>query len=215
MNSNIISLTYLLILTPKLKLLKLDNYFWKLILIKYFSNNYKKTKDYILEYKKNKQLNKIIKIFNYECNNDDLEKYTTIAYKINIKLIPTEIGILKNLISFQIYTSYINLIPNEIGLLINLKYFTMNHSYIKTLPKNIGLLINLKHMYLGYNKLEFVPKTIGLLINLKILSVKQNKLKTLPSEINLLYKLELIYINDNKEDLKNIFLPKFQNLFFN
>jgi Leucine-rich repeat (LRR) protein len=209
MNSNLISLLYLL--TPKTKLLKFDNYFWKLILIKYFKDNYKKSKNYILEYKKNYDLDKIIKIFDYDCDNNDLKQITEIFSDHNdgyfLTKFPTELALLTNLKSIEICQN-IKYIPSNISLLINLENFLINYSQIKTIPTKIGLLTNLKNLYLGFNKLKFIPSNIGFLVNLIVFSVRNNRLKNLPSQINLLGKLEKVFIINNKVKLDYIFSEK-------
>lgn len=108
----------------------------------------------------------------------------------NIKLIPSEIGLLANLIKLNLSGNRIASIPSEIGFLNQLSTLDLSHNKITFLPTEIGKLTDLQEIHLEGNRLTSLPTEIGLLINLKVLIANSNNLASIPQEVGHLKKLE-------------------------
>jgi Leucine-rich repeat (LRR) protein len=204
MNYNILSLSFLLIKYPKSKLLNFDNYFWKLILIKYFNANLKLNKK---NYKLDFQIyNNLIKFFfNYIENINNIFKLKNIEiYNNYLYLIPKEIKYLTNLEKFIIPYNKIKILPRELFNLNNLIIIDCACNHIKFISTHIGNLNNLEVLWLSFNKLTKLPTEIGLLLNLS-----NNNLKNIITEINLLVNLKDFRISQNPE---LDFIPDISNL---
>jgi hypothetical protein len=207
MNCNII---LNIIIFNKSKLFKIDNYWFKLLNIKYFKNYYLKIKleNYYLIYRTAFILNKI------NCKSDNIFDETGLFINgdetglfINgfgkLGFIPNEIGLLYKLKTLGIRSMNFKIwfLPNEIGNLINLKKIYISNEKIKILPKTIGNLINLEVLHLSDNKLRFIPSTIGNLIRLRSLTLERNPLEYLVSELGNLVNLEYFTLNASNANL--------------
>jgi Leucine-rich repeat (LRR) protein len=115
----------------------------------------------------------------------------------NFKVLPNEIGELKNLIALDISSIKITTLPNTIGKIKNLKSLEAHFCKLNRLPESIGDLEKLEYLNLGYNKIEELPKSIKKLTQLKELKLSNNNLKELPSEIGDLSSLELLELANN------------------
>lgn len=113
------------------------------------------------------------------------------------KVLPNEIGELKNLTTLNI--PFIDLIslPNTIGNLKKLKNLDARFSELIRLPESIGDLEKLEYLDIGFNKIEHLPKSIKNLTQLKKLNLNNNNLKELPSVIGDLSSLEILELANN------------------
>lgn len=89
------------------------------------------------------------------------------------------------------YKNDINLhsIPTNIGLLINLIVLNVGSNHLKSLSSELGLLVNLNQLFLSDNKLLCLPNEIGLLIDLNEIDISNNLIHYLPIEMKKLTKL--------------------------
>ena len=115
----------------------------------------------------------------------------------NLKVLPNEIGELKNLIALDISYIKITTLPNTIGKIKNLKSLDAHSCKLTRLPESIGDLGKLEYLDLGYNKIEELPKSFQKLTRLKELKLNNNNLKELPTEIGNLSSLELLELANN------------------
>ena len=101
---------------------------------------------------------------------------------INSECIPSEIGLLKNLMQLSFLDPKGNLvgsIPTEIGRLTNLEslIFLSAVNLVGTIPTEIGRLTNLSALSLSFNKVVgSIPTEIGLLTRLTDLTISGPKL---------------------------------------
>jgi leucine-rich repeat protein SHOC2 len=100
----------------------------------------------------------------------------------------------------------IKLIPTDISLLKNLLQIAIENNKIKYIPTKIGLLNKLNSLYISNNKLSSIPTEIGLLNELICLYFSNNKLKSI--HIDFSNKLDNIIIDKSQvllisEELKN------------
>jgi len=123
-----------------------------------------------------------------------LETSLDLSY-IHLKILPPEIGSLRNLQRLYLHNNQIETLPPEIGSLSNLRELSLSNNKIETLPPEIGLLSNLQELSLSNNKIETLPPEIGLLSNLQELHLDNNKIETLPPEIGSLSNLRELYLD--------------------
>lgn len=132
--------------------------------------------------------------------NKSIKKLTNLE-KIEIsgsfKVLPEEIGDLKNLTTLNIPSIKISTLPNTIGKLKKLTTLKASFCELISLPESIGDLEKLEYLDLGYNKIENLPKSIHKLIHLKELILNNNNLGELPSSIGNLSSLELLELANN------------------
>lgn len=129
---------------------------------------------------------------------DSLEK---INLYDNVKLVgslPTELGLLSNLIELDMQLVDVgDNLPTEIGGLSMIEQLSVAGSIADPLPSEIGLLTNLEILRLYENEFTFLPTEIGALSHLKILDFRKNRLTSLPSEIFELSRLTMLSISNN------------------
>lgn len=119
---------------------------------------------------------------------------------INATNLPSEIGLLSNLVEFEVWSTTADggTIPTELGDCKNLETLSIQGSnYIGEIPSELGQLTKLKGLILEGSLTGTVPSELGLLTNLNRLSLALNKIVgQLPEELgNLkeLAKLEVHY----------------------
>ncbi len=106
--------------------------------------------------------------------------------------VPTDIGILENLIQLDLSWGKFSYLPPSIGQLKNLKKLDLNKARnLVALPHEIGNLTNLQLLDLSATNLTSLPIAIGQLKNLKKLDLnKARNLVALPHEIGALTNLQ-------------------------
>jgi hypothetical protein len=117
---------------------------------------------------------------------------------LEFKLLPTEIGQLRNLTALNISFNKLKKLPIEIGKLAKLTTLDVSDNQLSSLPTDIGDLRSLTSMRLGENQLTSLPIEIGKLTNLKILDFSDNLLSSLPVEIGKLRKLMVLDLFENQ-----------------
>jgi Leucine-rich repeat (LRR) protein len=112
--------------------------------------------------------------------------------------LPSEIGNLVNLTTFDCSCNQLTALPSEIGNLVNLTMFGCGGNQLTALPSEIGNLVNLKELYCDYCQLTALPSEIGNLVNLTQLWCNNNQLTVLPSEIGNLVNLTTFNYTGNQ-----------------
>ena len=97
---------------------------------------------------------------------------------IQIKELPSELGLLTALTNLELRSLGIKKLPSELGLL-NLTNFELRSLGIKKLPSEIGLLAALTTLELNALDITSVP-SLGRMTNLHHLLLEQNRLSRLP-----------------------------------
>jgi hypothetical protein len=195
MNQNITILSILI--SPKSPLPKYHNYFFKLLLIKYFPTYLIKSENYQLIFQLYFKLNKLTKKLNLDKNYDLFDIYITDYICIegsSLKSIPSEINILSNLSILIIETSRLKTISKNIGLLNKLEKLIIKNAPIKILPNNI----NLKYLEVFHSQIKIISDNIGLLTNILTLKLANNNIKILSTFIGLLNNLTYLTLSENK-----------------
>jgi Leucine-rich repeat (LRR) protein len=110
-----------------------------------------------------------------------------------LKVIPKEIGTLKNLELLDLSVNNISTLPIEVYGLTKLKVFVVAwNPFGKIMPPEIGNLNNLESLDWSANSLRIIPKEIGKLKKLKKLILSNNNLSTLSNELFSLENLEVL-----------------------
>lgn len=124
-------------------------------------------------------------------------EYTSEQFALNyidLKSVPSEIGLLTNLLSLDLSCNDLKHLPDEIGLLTNLHELRAHNNRLKSLLPDIKNLEKLKILLLGFNNIKQVPDEIGYLTNLKRLELGGNPLEYISPSINKLINLRDITI---------------------
>mmetsp|Transcript_16575 Transcript_16575/g.38299 ORF Transcript_16575/g.38299 Transcript_16575/m.38299 type:complete len:567 (+) Transcript_16575:117-1817(+) len=136
--------------------------------------------------------------------NTKLERFWLPGTKMDLSSIPTEIGLLTNLLQFSLVSEMHRMdtgtLPTEIGNCRALQYLQMvGSNYHGTIPTEFGRLKNLTEIYLNRGMLTgSVPSEIGQLTNLQSLDISRNQLQgTLPIELGTLQDLKSFEVYRN------------------
>jgi hypothetical protein len=120
-----------------------------------------------------------------------------IIQKMQITLIPREIGLLSNLTSLSLDYNNLTEIPSTICYLVNLDHLTLCMNKITKLPEEILKCTKLTYLMLEDNELTDLPEEFGTLVNLGTVGLKNNKLKNLPTSIGKLKNLKKLWLENN------------------
>jgi Leucine-rich repeat (LRR) protein len=118
-------------------------------------------------------------------------------YNYDLKYIPNEIGLFKNVELIILSYNKLTEIPKQLFNLENIKKLVLTSNYLTYIPQEIKNLQNLEELYITSNKLKDIPKEIGNLKILKSLYVNMNQLKEIPCEIGYLENLEILDVSNN------------------
>jgi hypothetical protein len=127
--------------------------------------------------------------------------YTVIriyAYRKKLKTIPSELGVLINLLFVTMETNQITIIPPELGNLTNLYYLHLGDNKITIVPPELGKLINLEELYLDRNKIKVIPPELGNLTKLTKLILWKNEIENIPPELGNLSNLDYLNLDENR-----------------
>jgi hypothetical protein len=173
---------------------------WKSLLFdryknhKYFRENYYDS--YIFYHK----ITKLKKNINHYENKDEDIVYERVEADLcnkNLRCMPSELSILKNLQRLYLAQNKLKKIPSEIGQLCNLSKLFIHLNYLIEIPSELGLLHNLEELHLDNNYLEKVPPELGALQKLRVLDLGYNRLIEIPPEFGNLCNLRYMYLNNN------------------
>jgi energy-coupling factor transporter ATP-binding protein EcfA2 len=129
-----------------------------------------------------------------------------------ISELPSEIGLLTNLTSLNLYNNQLTSLPESIGQLTNLKELYLNGNQLASLPESIGQLTSLTSLRLMNNKFMSVPEWISHLTNLKSLDLDGNQITSLPESIGQLINLEWLDVQNNQLTSLPTSLARAENL---
>lgn len=115
----------------------------------------------------------------------------------NLREIPKEIALLKELKYLKLELNYLTQIPPEIGQLQKLESLNLTSNKLTQLPTEIGLLKQLKELILNSNDLTQIPASICDLKQLQKLYIQSNDLEQLPEQIGDLAQLRFLSISGN------------------
>lgn len=105
-------------------------------------------------------------------NPDKVYKLSLTQQKL--KVIPVEIGDLKNLQILNLSENKIKEIPTEIGQLEKLELLSLYKNKLRYIPDEFKNLKSLKALYLGANKLTEIPIWMGGMGKMRRLDVSRN-----------------------------------------
>ena len=115
-----------------------------------------------------------------------------------IKKLPKKLGILPNIVSFNLMGNEFKSFPKVLAKLKTLDEISLSSNQLTSVGAEIGQLKNLRILIMNFNQLKSLPKEIGQLTNLLYLELGRNQLTTLPEEIKYLNKLQELHIENNK-----------------
>ncbi len=118
--------------------------------------------------------------------------------KMNLTVLPPEIGKLSQLIELHLSENQITVLPPEIGKLSQLIALDLSKNQITALPPEIGNLSQLKRLYLKKNRITALSPEIGNLSQLTMLDFSENRITVLPTEIGNLSQLKALYLYKNQ-----------------
>ena len=115
----------------------------------------------------------------------------------NLKIIPDNIGNLRNLLSLDASNNLIEEISDSIGNLRKLKLLFVENNNLSSFPNSLGNLISLEGLRAPNNKLGQLPDSISKLKSLKYLILNNNNLKSIPESIGRLNSLKTVFLHNN------------------
>lgn len=148
---------------------------------------------------------KQFKIFNHDSQNVQTPRknknrnslrQNILIYQTLVSL-PSEIGVLTNLVELYLKRLYIQIIPPSIQNLKNLRVLDLSMNDIEVLPDELYQLSDLQELTLNNNLLQTISPNIKNMANLSILSLSNNNLIEIPAEIGELLDLSELYIDGN------------------
>ena len=114
--------------------------------------------------------------------------------------LPDEIGLLKQMATFNCSCNALTKVPPSIGRLRRLKELKLNGNKLSTLPNEISDCRKLSKLYLNENGLKQLPDSIGECACLKILYLQNNALHSLPLTLaKLKDSLEVLNLENNPD----------------
>lgn len=102
--------------------------------------------------------------------------------------------------SYYTIPSKLKILPEELGNLRNLDYLGIINTELSNLPDTIGNLINLNCLLIYKNKLSEFPDSICFLHNLEEIQAYENLFKEAPTRLLNLPKLKFLDLNNNLID---------------
>ncbi len=115
--------------------------------------------------------------------------------------LPTEVGLLTELKSLNLFQCKLNSIPNEFGNLVKVESVYLNNNSITSLPSEIGNLTNLKDFRVNNNSITILPENFYNLSNLEIFEINNNPLLTFSTGLGNLFNLLTLKFNNTQVDL--------------
>ncbi|HRQ41796.1 MAG TPA: COR domain-containing protein [Chloroflexota bacterium] len=112
--------------------------------------------------------------------------------------VPPEIGQLSSLKSLDLGGNQLTAVPPEIFQLTSLQSLDLGGNQLTAVPPELGQLTSLQQLWLCFNKLTVIPSEIGQLTNLQLLDLGVNQLIAVPSEIGQLSNLQQLYLHSNR-----------------
>ncbi|CAG7816881.1 unnamed protein product [Allacma fusca] len=126
----------------------------------------------------------------------DLQKL--ILANNSIMEIPSDLGNLISLQTFDAHDNQIERVANEISNLENLQKLNLSHNKILFVPSGLYKLKRLTELRLSHNKIDELSNDIGNLSCLNFMDVSNNGLKKIPEDIGYLSFLTSLNISNNK-----------------
>jgi len=157
----------------------------------------------ILRFDNNIKTFKDAKSFGLENINEEV-RITQISlsnYTFANNTLPTEVGLLTELKSLNLFQCKLNSIPNEFGNLVKVESVYLNNNSITSLPSEIGNLTNLKDFRVNNNSITILPENFYNLSNLEIFEINNNPLLTFSSGLGNLSNLLTLKFNNTQVDL--------------
>ncbi|KAI9329636.1 hypothetical protein BDR26DRAFT_721847 [Obelidium mucronatum] len=114
----------------------------------------------------------------------------------SLKVIPPEIGYLKNLQWADFSNNKLETIPTTIAHCTKLRELACSQNALTCIPTTIGSLHQLSTLDFSRNQLTIIPQEIGLINTLQDLDLSQNQIKYLPVE---LFRLKTLYRLDTTD----------------
>ena len=115
----------------------------------------------------------------------------------NLTHLPPNIGLLGNLIRFEIANNKLVELPNDIGKLSRLKHLNLECNELSVLPFSFGTLM-CETVCLNSNKFKVFPDCVTCMPNLVKFSIMANALNDLPVGISRLKRLEVFRASRNR-----------------
>lgn len=120
-----------------------------------------------------------------------VEKFKIIDFSFSsVRVIPNEIGLLRNLVMLNFTNSLINTLPSEIWTLGKLEELTLTSTQVSFFPPEIKNLRSLRKLHFSNTTISNLPPEIGKLSNLTSIMMFETQVEVLPIEMLFLNKLK-------------------------
>lgn len=128
---------------------------------------------------------------------DGMEQFKIIDFAFSsIKIVPNEIGLLKNLVTLNFTNSLIETLPPEIWSLRKLEELTLTSTQVSSFPPEIKNLSSLRKLHFSNTAISSLPPEIGELSNLTCIMMFKTSVETLPVEMLSLKKLKTLCVTN-------------------
>ena len=129
---------------------------------------------------------------------EDFKTFLPLAIGINLKIFKDEyINSLTHIRILNISNCNIKILPKELFILKQLKIIDCTVNRIFAIPTEIGNC-NLQEFYCSWNEITIIPSNIGKLINLQKFNCEHNEIFAIPPEIGNCVKLQIFNCSWNK-----------------
>ena len=156
------------------------------------SLTYLRLKNYV----KNIGMNEVTSIPNWICEFNKVGIFLVVNEKNKkVKLLPSNIGSMSNLIELNIQNNEISSLPHSFYNLKKMNYLKLENNKIETISPLIGKLENLQTFDIGNNPLKSLPDELCNSKQLKFLVLENTKIKELPKCLGNLKNLDWINVS--------------------
>jgi Leucine-rich repeat (LRR) protein len=111
--------------------------------------------------------------------------------------LPKEVGLFKNLLTFNLSDNKIQDIPAELAQLSKLKELDLRNNQIQTISPGLAQLYQLNWLNLSHNEITEIPPELAHLSQLKWLELQNNKIQKIPSDLGKLSQLKWLDLGFN------------------
>src|SRR3990172_6319097 len=111
---------------------------------------------------------------------------------------PANAGQLNSIIALSVVAGNLRIIPSEIRLLTQLVRLFLNGNKITEIPDAIRLLTQLQVLDLTRNQITVIPNAIRTLTQLQVLDLLSNQITVIPDAISALTQLQFLNLANNQ-----------------
>ena len=126
-----------------------------------------------------------------------------ILIAIRSESLPTQIGLLIKLETFNVSENLLRQVPSSIGQLKNLKLVNLSKNSLSSIPQELCALKQLDHLDLSSNRIEIVDDYIGELSCIE-LNLNENRVKQISGNLSKCSRLKVVRLEQNLLEIGSI-----------